>query len=148
MEKDRDTNFREHSVFLSEIAINILKGNDKILLIPGVREIISLYLLSPYVTNDQLDMGMPSKMPKLDLSEQFTNGINLKNLRDTICHSFVSVEESTKMKNGRIIIDDRAQMNRNKHDKQESKTKGVFVEIKDANEKLEELHTKVINSIK
>ena len=36
MIKDRDINFREHSIFLSEIAQNILDGNDKILLIPGV----------------------------------------------------------------------------------------------------------------
>jgi len=42
MIKDRDTNFKEHSIFLSEIAENILAGNDKILSIPGVREIIAL----------------------------------------------------------------------------------------------------------
>jgi hypothetical protein len=33
MIKDRDTNFREHSIFLSEITQNILDGNDEILLI-------------------------------------------------------------------------------------------------------------------
>jgi hypothetical protein len=147
MIKDRDTNFREHSIFLSEIAENILNGNDRFLSIPGVREIIALYLIIPYITNNQLDLGMPSKMPKLDLSEEFVNGINLKNLRDSICHSFVTVEESSNDKLGRIIIDDRAQMSRNTHDIKEIKTQGVFVDIREANRKLKELHFKVIKSI-
>lgn len=148
MSKDRDTNFKEHSIFLSEIAQNILNGNNEILLIPGVREIIALYLIVPYITHDQLDYGMPSKTPKLDLSEEFINGVNLKNLRDSICHSFVTVEESSKERLGRIIIDDRAQMKRNEHDKQKIKTKGVAVGILEANNKLKELHLRVINSIK
>lgn len=148
MIKDRDTNFKEHSIFLSEIAQNILDGNDAILSIPGVREIIALYLLIPYATNDQLDAGMSSKMPKLDLSEEFIDGVNLRNLRDTICHSFVTVEESIKEKPGRIIVDDRAQMTRKTHDKQESKTLGVFLEIPQTHEKLKDLHNKIINSIK
>lgn len=148
MIKDRDTNFREHSIFLSEIAQNILDGNDRILLIPGVREIIALYLLIPYSTYDQLDSGMPSKIPKLDLSEEFINGVNLRNLRDTICHSFVTVEESSKERLGRIIIDDRAQMTKKTHNEQVSKTLGVVLEIPQAHKKLKELHTKIINSIK
>lgn len=147
MSKDRDTNFKEHSIFLSEIAQNILNGNDRFLFTPGVREIIVLYLIIPYVTHDQLDYGMPSKTPKLDLSEEFLNGINLRNLRDSICHSFVTVEASSKERLGRIIIDDRAQMNRKEHDKQEIKTKGVFIDILQAKKKLKELHSRVIKSI-
>jgi hypothetical protein len=148
MIKDRDTNFKEHSIFLSEIAQNILDGNDKFLLIPGVREIIALYLLIPYTTHDQLDAGMPSKMPKLDLSEEFINGVNLRNLRDAICHSFVTVEESSRERLGRIIIDDRAQMTRKPHNEQEIKTLNVSLEIPQAQKKLKELHSKIINSIK
>tara|TARA_R110001583_G_scaffold70891_1_gene200170 strand:+ start:226 stop:672 length:447 start_codon:yes stop_codon:yes gene_type:complete len=148
MIKDRDTNFREHSIFLSEIAQNILNGNDNILSIPGVREIIAMYLIIPYITNDQLDTGMPSKMPKLDLSKEFINEINLENLRNTISHSFVTVEESRKDKLGRIILDDRAQMSRTKHNKQEIKTKGVFVDIQHAHNRLNELHSEIIDSIK
>ncbi|MFI2744237.1 hypothetical protein ACG2LH_15995 [Zhouia sp. PK063] len=148
MINDRDTNFREHSIFLSEIAQNILKENDKILSIPGVREIIAMYLIIPYITNVQLDTGMPSKMPKLDLSKEFINGINLENLRNTISHSFVTVEESSENNLGRIILDDRAQMTRKTHNKQEIKTKGIFVDIKQAHNKLMELHYEIINSIK
>lgn len=148
MVKDRDTNFKEHSIFLSEIAQNVLEGNDKFLLIPGVREIIALYLLIPYATYDQLDSGMPSKMPKLDFSEEFINGVKLRNLRDAICHSFVTVEESTRERLGRIIIDDRAEMTRKVHDGQEIKTLNVSLQIPQANKKLRELHTKIINSIK
>ena len=147
MEKDRDTNFQEHSIFLSEIAENILNGNHQVFSIPGVSEIIALYLLVPYITNTQLDSGMPSKMPKLDLSEKFTDEITLKDLRDAICHSFVSVEESTEIKKGRIIVDDRAQMNRSKHDKKTSKTEAGCINIDSARIKLIELHKKVINSI-
>jgi hypothetical protein len=87
-------------------------------------------------------------MPQLDLSEEFMDGVNLRNLRDTICHSFITVEESSKDKLGRIIIDDRSQMNRKTHNEQVIKTKGVFVDILRAHEKLNELHDKVINSIK
>jgi hypothetical protein len=148
MTKDRDTNFKEHSIFLSEIAENILIGNDSFLLIPGVRELIALYLLIPYATHDQLDAGMPSKMPKLDLSDEFINGVNLRNLRDTICHSFATVEESNKDRLGRIIIDDRAQMTRKTHNAQEIKTLGIFLEIPQTHKKLRELHSKIINSIK
>lgn len=147
MTKDRDTNFREHSIFLSEIAKNILDKNDKVFQIPGVREIISLYLLIPYMTNDQLDHGMQSKMPRLDLSNDFISGINLKNLRDAVCHSFVSVEESTDQRTGRIIIDDRSQMNRKNHDELTSKTKAVNLDILTVHSRLRELHEKVINSI-
>lgn len=148
MTKDRDTNFKEHSIFLSEIAENILIGNDSFLLIPGVRELIALYLLIPYATHDQLDAGMPSKMPKLDLSDEFINGVNLRNLRDTICHSFATVEESSKDRLGRIIFDDRAQMTRKTHNAQEIKTLGIFLEIPQTHKKLRELHSKIINSIK
>ncbi|POY40179.1 hypothetical protein C3L50_05900 [Flavobacterium alvei] len=147
MYKDRETNFQEHSIFLSEIAKSILEGDLKILSIPGVSEIIALYLLIPYITNDQLDTGMHLKIPQLDLNEEFINGVNLQNLRNALSHSFVSVEESTEKGIGRIIIDDRSQMNRKNHDEQESKTKGVFIDIIKANEKLQELHNKVINTI-
>ena len=148
MIKGSDTNFREHSIFLAEIGQNILDGNDEILLIPGVREIIAMYLLVPYATKDQLDAGMPSKMPKLDLTEEFINGVDLRNLRDTICHSFVTVEESSTDKLGRIIIDDRAQMSRKTHNEKESKTLGIFLEIEQTHRKLKDLHCKIINSIK
>lgn len=148
MIKDRDTNFKEHSIFLSEIAQNILDGNDKFLSIPGVREIIALYLLIPYATYEQLDAGMPSKMPKLDLSEEFINGVNLRNLRDAICHSFVTVEESSRGRLGRIIIDDRAQMTRKIHDEQEVKALNVSLQIPQAHKRLKELHSIIINSIK
>lgn len=147
MTKDRDTNFREHSIFLSEIAENILNGNEQILSIPGVREIIALYLIIPYATNDQLDAGMPSKMPQLDLTEEFINGVSLRNLRDTICHSFVTVEASTADKLGRIIIDDRAQMNRKAHNEKAIKTETVVLQIPDTHTKLKELHSKIIKSI-
>jgi len=144
MDKDRDTNFREHSIFLSEIAKDILEKNDYLLSVPGVREIIALYLLIPYITSAQLDVGMTSKIPQLDLSEQFLNGIDLENLRNTICHSFVTVEETTSMHTGRIIIDDRAQMDRKGHDALICKTKGVFIDVANAHQRLLELHDKVI----
>lgn len=147
MTKDRNRNFEEHSIFLSEIATSILEGRNDILSTPGVREIIALYLLIPYITQDQLDAGMPSKMPRLDLMEEFLNGVNLRNLRDTVCHSFLSVEESTPQQTGRIIIDDRSQMDRNTHKAQKIKTLGIAVNVKQVHDRLITLHNKVINSI-
>jgi hypothetical protein len=145
--EDRNTNFKEHSIFQSEVADSILAGNDKVLSIPGVREIIAMYLLIPYMTNDQLDVGTPSKPPQLDISEEITSGVNLKNLRDAICHSFVTVEESSKGMLGRIIIDDRAQMNRRAHDKQTTTTQCVSMDILELHNKLKKLHEKLIKSI-
>lgn len=87
-------------------------------------------------------------MPKLDLSDELINGVNLRNLRDTICRSFATIQESSKEKLGRIIIDDRAQMNRKAHNEQEIKTLGVFLEIPQTHKKLKELHSKIINLIK
>jgi len=143
--KDRETNFKEHSIFLSEIAINILKGNCNSLLIPGVREIIALYLLIPYTTLAQLDAGMKFKIPQLDLSEQFTSGVDLKNLRDTLCHFFVSVEESTENRTGRLIFDDRIQMSRKEHEEQVKKSGTICIDLQQAYQRLLELHNKVIN---
>lgn len=148
MLKDRDINFQEHSILLSEIALSILNGKEQVLSTPGIREIIALYLLVPYITNDQLDTGMPSKMPKFDLTYEFVNGVSLKNLRDAVCHSFVSVEESSNNVLGRIIIDDRSEMNRNKHQNQKVQSKCISVDILRAHDKLSELHNMVIQSIK
>lgn len=146
---DRNTNYKEHSIFLSEIAQNLLRDNFNVLSIYGVKEIISLYLLIPYITKEQLDAGMLSKIPQLNLSDEFVNGINLENLRNAICHSFVSVEDSYDDKNlGRLILDDRTIFDRKTHDKQIIKSKGVFINIIEANKKLFELHTNIINSIK
>ncbi|WP_422092130.1 hypothetical protein [Tenacibaculum ovolyticum] len=147
MTKDRNENFEEHSIFLSEIALNILKGNNEILDIPGVREIISLYLVIPYATRNQLEQGMPSKMPKLDIDTEFLHGVRLEDLRNTISHSFVSVEESTEERFGRIIVDDRSQMIRNEHDRLEKKTLSVNFEVQEVNDRLKELHKIVIDSI-
>jgi hypothetical protein len=145
MVKDRETNFKEHSIFLSEIATNILKGNDMCLSVPGVREIIALYLLIPYITPTQLDAGMKSKIPQLDLSDQFTKGVDLKNLRDALCHFFVSVEESTENRIGRLIFDDRAQMTGKDHNVQVKKSGAICIDVQQARERLLELHNNVIN---
>lgn len=97
----------------------------------------------PYITNDQLDAGMPSKMPKLNINDEFLGGISLRNLRDTICHSFVTVDESTSERFGRIIIDDRAFMNRSAHNGLHEKTKNINLEVTAVNRRLIELHNQV-----
>ncbi|WP_272151824.1 hypothetical protein [Tenacibaculum aiptasiae] len=147
MNLDRIRNFKEHSIFMSEIAHNLLQGNYAILETPGVREIISLYMLIPYATRSQLDKGEHFIMPKLDIEKEFLHGVKLEDLRNTISHSFVTVEESTPEKNGRIIIDDRAQMGRKEHEAQEVKSLNVNFEINELNNKLKELHKEVIESI-
>lgn len=139
MSNDRVKNFLGHSIFLSEIAIEILKENSQVLNEPGLKEIIALYLLIPYITHDQLDQGMPVNMPKLNLEDKFVGDIKLNDLRNAICHSFVSVE-----KNGGMIIDDRAIKCRNKHAEQEIKTENIRLNIDAVNHRLKELHNEVI----
>lgn len=55
MNKERIDNYNEHAVFLVEIAREILRKNEKVLNIFGVKEIIVLYLLILYMTPDKLD---------------------------------------------------------------------------------------------
>lgn len=94
--------YNNHAVTMSRIAVSLLAGENPLNL-RGVREILAMYLLVPYITNSQLDK--PDELyniPKLDINSLFTKVIykdgslkemTLDNLRNAICHSFIALTE-------------------------------------------------------
>ena len=92
MTEERINNYNSYATFLADIAQAIINGNKDVLDVNGVKEIISLYLLIPYMTNSTLQTPDEKCIfPKL--AGDFMPGISYNDLRDTICHSFVTVEE-------------------------------------------------------
>ena len=101
--------YNSHAKFLADIAKAILDGKKAVLDVNGVKEIIALYLLIPYMTPDTLTP--PDEkciIPKL--SGSFSDDITLEDLRNTICHSFVTVEKDKgdgSIHGKTLILDDR-----------------------------------------
>ncbi len=132
MDKDRTDNYNDHAKLLAEIALSILKGNSAVLNISGIKEIIALYLLVPYMTKSKLQTpGERCKIPSLD--GEFLDKITYEDLRNTICHSFVTVEEDSgdNSTHGKVLIfDDRVKMNSKDHSKQgyHSRAEGLYIE--------------------
>lgn len=153
-ELDKIINYNEHAIFMSEIAVKLLEYDNYILITKGVRELIAMYLLIPYITNIQLDKPDSNNynIPKLDINSIFTKLINedgsmseitLDGLRNAICHSFVTIEE-----NQGIILDDRASCNRKTHDRREYKGFCNRLEFDKTRKRLLELHNEVIKQQK
>ena len=151
-ELDSVIKYNGHAIFMSEIALAILNNNKSILDVKGVKELIATYLLIPYITRDQLDTpSVNNNIPQLDINEVFQkamdeNGnicdITLDNLRNSICHSFLTVEDRD---NGYIVIDDRAiYSDRKSHANLTKKSLCQKIDIKSAETKLKELHSRVI----
>lgn len=151
-ELDSIIKYNTHAIFMSEIALAVLNNNKSILDVKGVKELIATYLLIPYITRDQLDTpSVNNNIPQLDINDVFQkamdeNGnicdITLDNLRNSICHSFLTVEDRD---NGYIVIDDRAiYSDRKSHANLPQKSLCQKIDIKSAKTKLKELHTRVI----
>lgn len=140
-------NYNSHAKFLAEIALSILQGNTAVLGVNGVKEIIALYLLIPYITQDQLiTPGEGYIVPKLD--GEFCDGINLKNLRDAICHSFVTIEEDRNYGtyHGKyLVFDDRIVLKRREHDLQGNHSANHMIQKEFAHKRLEELFLQVLS---
>lgn len=119
MTDERISNYNSHAVFLADIAQAIINGNKNVLDVNGVKEIISLYLLIPYMTESSLQT--PNEkciIPKL--SGDFMPGIPFAELRNTISHSFVTTEEDVddgSMHGKYLIFDDRLKTDRKEHSK-------------------------------
>ena len=109
------------NIFMHEIANCIINdkfpgdGKSQVNYCAGVKEIIGLYLLIPYVRHAQLKYTQPMEQIKI-LNNNYVcfksvNGkqIKLKNLIDTICHSFVGCE--IKDNSIYIVFDDRVLYN-------------------------------------
>ena len=85
------TQYNNHSTILADIALAILNGNKDALDINGTKEIVALYLMIPYMSNVVLDPPDDlSFIPKI--TGRFSKDISFNDLRDTIAHSFVTVE--------------------------------------------------------
>ena len=145
---DRTISYNNHATAMSELAISILTGNNP-LDIRGVRELIGLYLLIPYMTNSQLDKpDINHNIPKLDINTVFTKVVNqdgtlsemtLDRLRNAICHSFVAITDA-----GDLLVDDRASYDRKTHDALSDKGFCSRLESERTKRRLIELHCKVL----
>lgn len=142
--------YNEHAILISRIAIEILRGNINILNAKGVKELIAMYLLIPYITNNQLDKPDENyyNIPKLDINSNFTkvhnidgtlSNMTLDGMRNAICHSFVSLTE-----HGDILLDDRASCDKKAHSALIDKGFCNRLEIEKTSKKLLLLHMYVI----
>ena len=142
--------YNEHAILMSKIAINLLTENIDILNKKGIKELISMYLLIPYITNKQLDKPDEKyyNIPKLDINSIFAkvkhedNSVTeatLDAIRNALCHSFVSLTDQ-----GDILLDDRASYDRNTHNSLTDKGFCNRFEIKKTRQRLLTLHMDVI----
>lgn len=149
-ELENAISYNNHAVFMARVAVKLLEGDYSVLNAYGVRELIALYLLVPYITNSQLDTPneINYNIPQLDLNSIFTKVINkdgsiaemtLDRLRNAICHSFVS----TAGERG-LLLDDRASYDRKTHDNLADKDFCNRIEIEPTRKKLLALHKEVI----
>ena len=125
-ELENITSYNNHAITMSNIAISLLMGGNP-LNIKGVRELLAMYLLVPYITKSQLETPSENcNIPKLDINSLFTKVINkngtksemtLESLRNAICHSFMALTDK-----GDLMLDDRACFpSRKAHDELEDK---------------------------
>lgn len=141
--------YNNHAVTMSQIAVSLLLGENP-LNMKGVRELLAVYLLIPYITNSQLDKPDEHyNIPKLNIKSLFGKVINkdgtlsemtLDGLRNAICHSFVALTEK-----GDLLLDDRASfVNRKAHDAFDDKGFCNRLELDKTRNKLLLLHKQIL----
>ena len=140
--------YNEHAKLLTEIGIEVLNGNPYVFNVNGIKEIIALYLLIPYITPDQLDPPEGSAMPQV--TGEFCGGILLEDLRNTICHSFVTVEEykNDGSEHGKyLIFDDRIKFHRRTdHNNLANKNECYCIYIEEIHQRLLQLFNEIKNA--
>ena len=148
---NKEKNYNSHAKFMADIALAILGGNKNVLDVNGVKEIISLYLLIPYIDkgkDGQLETPGPNYVvPKV--TGNFCDDIKLENLRDALCHSFITTQENKNdgtIHGKYLILDDRAKYNRKEHDKLTCKSGTVCIDTNYSHKKLVELFNEIINN--
>jgi len=140
MNKDRAQNYNEHATFMAEIANAILDGNKRVLDVSGVKEIIALYLMIPYISESTLQTpGANYIIPHLN--GEFLNNIPYSELRNTICHSFVTVEEDNNdgVHGKYLIFDDRIITHKELHSKKGNHSEAYIIDIGAIHMKLKEM---------
>ena len=140
--------YNEHAKFMADNAVEVLAGNKNVFDVNGVKEIIALYLLIPYITPSQLKTpGEGYIVPKI--TDNFSEAITLRNLRDAICHSFVTTEEKLNDGSGHgdyLILDDRAFYNRMEHEKLTTNSGTTKIRIDYTHKRLEEIFKQIIDT--
>lgn len=139
--------YNNHATTMSQIAVNLLMGENP-LDIKGVRELLAMYLLVPYITNSQLDTPDENyNIPKLDVNTVFTkvqfkdgrlSDMTLDRLRNALCHSFVALTDK-----GDLMLDDRASCDRKTHDSMTDKGFCNRLVLEKTRNKLLSLHREV-----
>ncbi len=148
MKQENIENYNSHAKFLAEVGLQILNGNKNVLDVNGVKEIISLYLLIPYITKSTLET--PDELCKIPhLEGNFIGNISLEDLRNTISHSFVTVEEYKNDGSNHgmyLIFDDRLVSDKTTHSKKgrHGTCHNVYIDV--INRRLIELFNKIITS--
>ncbi len=147
-ELENITSYNNHAITMSNIAISLLMGGNP-LNIKGVRELLAMYLLVPYITKSQLETPSENcNIPKLDVNSMFAKVMNkdgtlsemtLESLRNAICHSFMALTDK-----GDLMLDDRASLDRKAHDELEDKGFCNRLELAKTRSKLLSLHKQVI----
>lgn len=156
--------FFMHNIYMAEIANCIVDGripftDDSKLLFSknaryqeGVREIIGLYLLIPYINNDQNRLKYNKPHDQISILEDNYiafhsidgRAISIKNLRDTICHSFVSCDLGA-YNEPVIVFDDRAIQTRYEHELLENKDMCVLVKSNEVLKFLKKAYNEIFN---
>ncbi len=140
--------YNNHATTMSQIAVNLLMGENS-LEVKGVRELLAMYLLVPYITNSQLDTPDENyNIPKLDVNTVFTkvqfkdgrlSDMTLDKLRNALCHSFVALTDK-----GDLMLDDRASCDRKTHDSMTDKGFCNRLVLEKTRNKLLSLHREVL----
>lgn len=140
--------YNNHATTMSQIAVNLLMGENP-LEVKGVRELLAMYLLVPYITNSQLDVPDENyNIPKLDVNTVFTkvqfkdgslSDMTLDRLRNALCHSFVALTDK-----GDLLLDDRASCDRKTHDSMVDKGFCNRLVLEKTRNKLLSLHKEVL----
>ena len=140
--------YNNHATTMSQIAVNLLMGENP-LEVKGVRELLAMYLLIPYITNSQLDTPDENyNIPKLDVNTVFTkvqfkdgrlSNMTLDRLRNALCHSFVALTDK-----GDLMLDDRASCDRKTHDSMTDKGFCNRLVFEKTRNKLLSLHREVL----
>lgn len=140
--------YNNHATTMSQIAVNLLMDENP-LEVKGVRELLAMYLLVPYITNSQLDTPDENyNIPKLDVNTVFTkvqfkdgrlSYMTLDRLRNALCHSFVALTDK-----GDLMLDDRASCNRKTHDSMTDKGFCNRLVLGKTRNKLLSLHREVL----
>ncbi len=121
----------------------------------GVKEIIGLYLLIPYLNNDYNKLKCDGKHEQVSVFRDddiafcdiYGESISIKDLRDTLCHSFVTCEMIVK-RFPVIVFDDRAIMSRSDHDNYANTDEGnkcVFVKPEVVIEFLKKAYKRILS---